>query len=69
MTTDEVALIIALSTLGVGLIHYILRFVYKSRCEHCSLCFGLVDVDRGVETERKEQDNRGSVNSTDSLNV
>jgi hypothetical protein len=64
MSPEEITFYIGLTGIGVGLIHYILRCVFKYKCEHCSLCYGLVDIQRETEQEGQNDAQRNSFGSS-----
>jgi len=45
---------ISLSTIIVSFFGVAVRYCLKSKCEHFSLCFGLINVDRRVDLEVQE---------------
>ena len=45
---------ISLSTIIVSAFGVAVRYCLKSKCEHFSLCFGLINVDRRVDLEVQE---------------
>lgn len=46
---------ISLATILVGAFGVSVKYCLKSKCEHFSLCFGLVDIDRRVDLEVQEE--------------
>ena len=46
---------ISIFTILIGLCTGIIKFCLKSKCEHFSLCCGLVTVDRRVDLEVQEE--------------
>ena len=55
MDTYDAVFFISIGTMIVGLMALIIRFCIKSKCEHFSLCFGLITVDRRVDLEVQEE--------------
>jgi hypothetical protein len=47
-------LVISLATICSGIAMLIIRTCYKSKCSHISLCSGLVDIERNIQAEAKE---------------
>ena len=47
-------LVISLATICSGIIVLIIRTCYRSKCSHISLCRGLVEIDRNISEETKE---------------
>ena len=47
-------LTISLATICSGIVMLIIRTCYKSKCSHISLCRGLVDIERNIQAEAKE---------------
>ena len=45
---------ISLATILVGAFGVSVKYCLKSKCEHFSMCFGLVDIDRRVDLEVQE---------------
>ena len=41
----------------------IIRTCYKSKCSHISLCRGLVDIERNVDQEAKDDADKGEKKS------
>ena len=39
----------------VGFLGLIVKFCLKSKCETCSVCFGLVKIDRDIQAEIEEE--------------
>lgn len=54
MNNEDIAFVLSIATLGIGLVHYLTRYIFKSKCEHCSVCYGLIAIDRNVEEERQQ---------------
>jgi len=46
---------ISLATILVGAFGVSVKYCLKSKCEHFSLCFGLIKVDRRVDLEVQEE--------------
>ncbi len=55
METYDAVFFISIGTMSVGLMALIIKFCIKSKCEHFSLCFGLITVDRRVDLEVQEE--------------
>jgi len=55
MTTYDGVFFISICTILVGLCAGIIKFCLKSKCEHFSLCCGLIQVDRRVDLEVQEE--------------
>ena len=53
--TYDAVFFISIGTMVVGLIGLIIKYCLKSKCEHFSLCFGLITVDRRVDLETQEE--------------
>jgi len=47
-------LVISLATICSGIVMLIIRTCYKSKCSHISLCRGLVDIERNIQAEAKD---------------
>jgi len=41
-------------TTTIGFILALTRACYKSKCKNCSICFGLINIERDTEGEIKE---------------
>ena len=46
---------ISLATILVGAFGVSVKYCLKSKCEHFTLCFGLIKVDRRVDLEVQEE--------------
>ena len=46
--------VISLTTICSGVAMLIIRKCYKSKCSHISICRGLVDIERAVDQEAKD---------------
>lgn len=46
---------ISIGTLLVGAVGVALKVCVKSRCEHLSVCFGLIKIHRRVDLEAQEE--------------
>ena len=46
---------ISLATILVGAFGVSVKYCLKSKCEHFSLCFGLLTIDRRVDLEVQEE--------------
>lgn len=55
MTTYDGVFWISIFTILIGLCMGIIKFCLKSKCEHFSLCYGLIQVDRRVDLEVQEE--------------
>ena len=47
-------LVISLATIASGIAVLIIKTCYKSKCSHISLCKGLIEIERNVQEEIKE---------------
>ena len=43
-----------ISTLLFGCLSLVIKTAYKSKCKNCSICFGLISIERDTEGEIKE---------------
>ena len=48
----ENGIIIALATLGAGLVGLIIRYSYRSKCEDVNFCWGFLKFHRDVRSEK-----------------
>ena len=48
------AIIITLSTIGASLAGLLIRYLFRSKCEDVSLCFGCLRFHRDVKSEKTE---------------
>ena len=55
MTTFDAVFFISVGTITSGLIAIMIKYCLKSKCEHFSLCFGLIKIDRRVDLEVQEE--------------
>ena len=55
MDTYDAVFFISIGTMVVGLFALIIKYCIRSKCEHFSLCFGLITVDRRVDLEVQEE--------------
>jgi hypothetical protein len=46
---------ITMTGLIIGFLGVIIKFCLKSKCKTCSLCFGLIKIERDVDAENKEE--------------
>jgi hypothetical protein len=46
---------ITITTIITGTVALGVRYCLKSKCEHCSVCCGLVEIDRRVDIELEER--------------
>jgi hypothetical protein len=53
-TQYDAVFFISLATLMTGAFGVALRYCLRSKCEHCSICFGLFTIDRRVDLETQE---------------
>jgi len=49
----ENSTIIAILTIGAGVLIFIFKICFASKCEHISLCCGVLNIDREVSLENK----------------
>ena len=70
MTTYDAVFFISVGTITSGLIAIMIKYCLKSKCEHFSLCFGLIKIDRRVDLEVQEEMHalELGVNDTSKLN-
>ena len=61
--------IITLSTIIFTFFGVIVRTCFLSKCRKCSLCYGLIDIDRDVLAENEEIKITGILNNNNSNNV
>lgn len=52
--TYDAVFFISLATILVGAFGVSVKYCLKSKCEHFSLCYGLIKVDRRVDLEVQE---------------
>lgn len=52
--TYDAVFFISLATIIVGAFGVSVKYCLKSKCEHFSLCYGLIKVDRRVDLETQE---------------
>ena len=55
MQTYDAVFFISVGTMITGLIAIMIKYCLKSKCEHFSLCFGLIKIDRRVDLEVQEE--------------
>jgi len=55
MLTYDGVFFISIATLITSIIGLSIRYCLKSKCEHFSLCFGLIKIDRRVDLEVQEE--------------
>ena len=53
--TYDAVFFISIAGIVVGCFGLIIRTCLRSKCEHFSLCFGLVNIDRRVDLEVQEE--------------
>ena len=46
---------ITMAGIIVGFLGLIVKFCLKSKCKTCSVCFGLVKIDRDIQAEIEEE--------------
>jgi hypothetical protein len=46
---------ISIGSLVIGFFGLIIKYCLKSKCEHFSLCWGLITIDRRVDIEAQEE--------------
>jgi len=46
---------ITMAGIIVGFLGLIVKFCLKSKCKTCSICFGLVKIDRDIQAEIEEE--------------
>jgi len=54
-STYDAVFFISIGTMVIGLLSLIIKHCLKSKCEHFSLCFGLIKIDRRVDLEVQEE--------------
>lgn len=55
MLTYDGVFFISIATLITSILGISIRYCLKSKCEHFSLCFGLIKIDRRVDLEVQEE--------------
>ena len=55
MTVYDGVFFISITTIIFGFLGLSVRYCLKSKCEHFSLCFGLIKIDRRVDLEVQEE--------------
>lgn len=55
MNTYDAVFFISVGTMMVGLISVLVKYCLKSKCEHFSICCGIVKIDRRVDLEVQEE--------------
>lgn len=55
MLTYDGVFFISIATLITSVIGVSIRYCLKSKCEHFSICFGLLKIDRRVDLEVQEE--------------
>ena len=45
---------LGISTLLFGCLSLVIKTAYKSKCKNCSICFGMIKIERDTEGEIKE---------------
>lgn len=53
--TYDAVFFISLATILVGAFGVSVKYCLKSKCEHFSLCYGLIAIDRRVDLEVQEE--------------
>lgn len=56
----EDSVIIALVTIVAGVIIFLFKICFASKCEKVTICYGLLKINRDVENESKEFHNGNS---------
>ena len=46
---------ISMVGLIIGFLGVVIKFCLKSKCKTCSLCFGLIKIERDIDAENKEE--------------
>ena len=46
---------ITIITMGFAFLGLSVRYCFQSKCTHCNLCFGLIDIVRDGKLENEEQ--------------
>jgi len=49
---------ISIGSMVIGFLSLIIRYCLKSKCEHFSLCYGILTIDRRVDLEVQEEMSR-----------
>ena len=49
--TFDSAFFITVISMIIGIIGLSIKYCLKSKCEHCVLCYGLIDIHRRVDLE------------------
>lgn len=60
-------LIYGLSTMGVGILALLFRYVFKSKCSDVSICCGLIKIHRDIELENEAEEHQLEVGVTDEV--
>jgi hypothetical protein len=55
INTFDGVFFISLATILVGVFGMSIKYCLKSKCEHLSLCCGLINIDRRVDLEVQEE--------------
>ena len=58
MDTFDAVFFISIGSMVIGFMSLIIRYCLKSKCEHFSLCFGILKIDRRVDLEVQEEMSR-----------
>ena len=55
--------LLTIVTLCIGFLGLSMRFCFLSKCTHCKLCYGLIDIERDIDHELSEDhiDNNNKV--------
>ena len=53
--TYDAVFFISIGSMVIGLIGLIIKYCLKSKCEHFSLCYGIIKIDRRVDIEAQEE--------------
>lgn len=46
--------LISILTLSIAFLSLSIRFCFLSKCTHCNLCYGLIDITRNGQLENEE---------------
>ena len=53
--TYDAVFFISIGSMVIGLIGLIIKYCLKSKCEHFSICYGIIKIDRRVDIEAQEE--------------
>ena len=51
MDTYDAVFFISIGSMFIGFLGLLIKYCLKSKCEHFSLCYGLINIDRRVDLE------------------